>query len=361
MTQSAEIDAAQRSEEIQDILVERLEWFKARYDIINFFAFRPDSERVYLGDKTKQFCRYCGRTSHEVKFKKLAHAIPDQVGNDWLFDYEECDTCNADFAKRIEDDFGKWTLPWRSLSRIKGKEGVPSIKSNDKKFRIDATVASTPAETGAGAVRHNLKILMGVNDVRHELDEATRTVKLTLDRPAYVPMGVFKCLVKMAIAVLPEEEEERCTHLKKWILQPTHTFESYPYRPLNILYQFAPGPLPNDRVTCWLLRRKSESPDDCLYMQFVLQLSNHVFQIALPMHIEDRKQLDAGKFITALWPNTWADVEHQLRYGRTGHKEYDMSGVELIRGETTSMAFSYGQLIELPVREAESEDEPNAD
>lgn len=360
MTQSAETDAAQLRAEIHNALVERLEWFKARYDIVSFFAFQPDSERVYLGDKAKQVCRYCGRAAPVVKFKKLAHAIPDQVGNDWLFDYEECDVCNGDLAKQIEDDFGKWTLPWRSLGRIKGKEGVPSIKSNDKKFRIDATVASTPAETGAGAVRHGLKILMGANDVRHELDEATRTVKLTLDRPAYVPMGVFKCLVKMAIAVMPPEEEQRCAHLKKWILLPTHTFESYPYRPLRVLYQFAPGPLPNDRVACWLLRRKPDSPDDCLYMQFVLQLSNHIFQIALPMHVEDRKQLEAGKFTTSLWPNTWADVKHQMRYGRTGLKDYDMSGTELVRGETTFMTFSYDQLIDLPDTMAEPEDEPKA-
>lgn len=360
MMQSAETNATQLHAEIHNGLDERLEWFEARYDIISFFAFGPGSEHIYLGDKAKQACRYCGRTSPEVRFNKLAHAIPDQVGNDWLFDYEECDTCNADFAKRIEDDFGKWTLPWRSLGRIKGKKGVPSIKSNDSKFRVDATVASAPAETGAGAVRHGLKILMGANDVRHELDEATKTVKLTLDRPAYVPMGAFKCLVKMAIAVMPPDVEHRCAHLKEWILLPTHTFESYPYRPLRILYQFAPGPLPNDRIACWLLRRKPESPDDCLYMQFVLLLSNHVFQIALPMHIEDRKQLEAGKFITALWPNTWADVEHQLRYGRTGHNDYDMSGTQLIRGESTSMTFSYDQLIGQPDIVAEPDAEPEA-
>lgn len=354
MTQFSETDSAQRRAEINNILDKCLEWFEARYDIISFFGFRPGSKRVYLGDKAKKLCRYCGRTSPEVKFRNLAHAIPDQVGNNWLFDYEECDTCNADFAKRIENDFGKWTLPWRSLGLIKGKGGVPSIESNDKKFRIDATVASTPAETGTRAVRHGLKILMGVSDARHELDEETQTVKLTVDRPAYVPMGVFKCLVKMAIAVMPPEEGQRCAHLKNWILQPTHTFESYPYRPLSILYQFAPGPLPNDRLACWLLRRKPDGPDDCLYMQFVLQLSNHVFQIALPMHIEDRKQLEVGKFTTALWPNPWSDAEHQLRYGRPGFKNYDMSGVDQVRGESTYMTFSYNQLIDLPDAAAES-------
>ena len=360
MTQSAETNATQLHAEIHNALNERLEWFKARYDIISFFAFGLGSEHIYLGDKAKQVCRYCGRASPEVQFKMLAHAIPDQVGNDWLFDYEECDTCNANFAKRIEDDFGKWTLPWRNSGRIKGKKGVPSIKSNDSKFRIDATVASTPAETGAGAVRHDLKIFMEANDVRHEFDEATKTVKLTLDRPAYAPMGVFKCLVKMAIAVMPPDAERRCAHLKKWILLPTHTFESYPYRPLNILYQLTPGPLPNDRVACWLLRRKPEGPDDCLYMQFVLQLSNHVFQIALPMHNEDRKQLKAGTFTTALWPNTWAGVKHQLQYGRAGHKIHDMSGTELVRGDSTSITFCYDRLLDQSDIMVEPDAEPEA-
>lgn len=349
MTQSDEIDPMKLLRaDIHKALAERLEWFNARYDVVSHFVFKPGSKRVYLGDRVKQVCRYCGKASPEVKFELRAHAIPDQVGNDWLFDHAECDSCNGHFAKFVEDDFAKWTHPWRTLGRIKGKKGVPSIKSNDKKFRIDATVDSTLAETGAGAVRHGLKVVMAANDTRHELDEAARTVKLTLDRPAYVPMAVFKCLVKMAIAIMPPEEEQRCAHLKNWILQPTHTFKSYPYQPLRVLYQFAPGPLPNDRVACFLLRRRSESTDDCLYMQFVLQLSNHVFQIALPMHIEDRKQLEAGRFTTALWPNTWADVKHQEQYGRTGYKEYDMSGVQTTHGESTVMVLSYDRLIELP-------------
>lgn len=341
MTTSSDTDPAQLRAEIHKGFIERLNWFKRHYDIVGHHALGPSSERIDLGDKAKRICRYCGLAAPLVKFRKLAHAIPDQVGNDWLFDHEECDTCNGHFAKWAEDDFGKWTLPWRSLGLIQGKDGVPSMKSNDKQFRIDADKRNPENAIGADGAHHDLRIHMGVNDVRHELDEATNTVKLTLDRPSYVPMGVFKCLVKMAIAVMPPEEEHRCAHLKKWILLPFHTLESYPYTPLRLIYQFVPGPLPNDRVSCWLLRRKPERADDCLYMQFVLQLSNHVFQIALPMHVEDRKHLEAGTFQTSLWPNTWAGVEHQMQYGRSGHKQFDMSGIELVRGETTFMTFHY--------------------
>ncbi|MBU9438389.1 hypothetical protein KTE91_25200 [Burkholderia multivorans] len=350
MVQNSEIHPAEIRADIQKSLIERVDWFGRNYDVISHQAFGPGSEEVYLGDEAKHVCRYCDLASPQVKFRNLAHAIPDQIGNDWLFDYEECDDCNLHFSKYVEDDFAKWTLPWRSLGRIRGKNGVPSLKSNDRQFRIDATVNdSTVNELTESTLRYDLKIRMALNDARHELDEATKTVKLTLERQPYVPMGVFKCLVKMAIAVMPQEEEKRCDHLKKWILLANHTFESYRYKPLNILYQFAPGPLPNDRVTYWLLRRKPDGIENCAYMQFVLQLSNHTFQIALPMHIEDRTILEGGgTFETMLWPNTWAGVDHQMEYGRSGHQLCDMSGTDRVRGDTISMTFHYDQLIDAP-------------
>lgn len=350
----------QRGTRIHRDLTERLRWFTDRYQILTAFAFEPGCARVYLGDKAQQICRFCGGNGSQVKFKKLAHAIPDQVGNDWLFDHEECDTCNAHFAKWVENDFGKWTHPWRTLGRIKGKDGVPSIKSNDKQFRIDANVTSTDAETGAGAVRHGLKIVMTANDHRHELNESNRTVKLTVDCPAYVPMGVFKCLVKMALSVMPAEEEQKCAHLKKWILLTEHSYESYRYRPLVVHHQFAPGPLPNDKIACLLMRRTATA-DDCPYMQFVLQLSNHVFQIALPMHIEDRADSDGKKLELCRWSNTWADVEHQLQYGSPEYQAFDMSGTSLIRGESRSMVFSYDELIDLPSTTGKADVESQAD
>lgn len=351
----------QRREEITNNLSTRLEWFGERYDVINHLALGPHSERIYIGDRAKLVCRYCGLMPPQVKFRKLAHAIPDQIGNDWLFDREECDACNEHFAKWVEDDFGKWTLPWRALGRIKGKDGVPSIKSNDKQFRVEVAAKSAKAYLGAKGIHHDLKIYLAANDIRYELNEATKTVKLTLDRPSYVPMGVFKCLVKMAIAIMPMEDERKCIHLKRWILLPAHTFESYPYKPLLVMYQFVPGPLPNDRMSCWLLRRKPTRVNDCLYMQFVLELSNHIFQIALPMHVEDRRHLEAGTFQNCVWPSTWVGVDHQLKYGLSSYKEYDMSSAVMTRGETTSMTLRYDQLVDVHDTEATATSSERAD
>lgn len=346
MTQTYEADRVQLRDEIQRQLMARFLWFEKRYDLLSHHAFERGSDRIFLGDRSKQVCRYCGFSPPQVKFKKLAHAIPDQIGNDWLFDHQECDNCNEHFSKLVEDDFAKWTLPWRALGRISGKSGVPSLKSNDKQFRIDAAQTRvTDDEFGDSTVRYDLKIQMAINDMRHERDESNRTVKLTLDRQPYVPMGVFKCLVKMAIAVMPKAEEDRSAHLKKWILRTEHTLESYSYKPFDILYQFAPGPLPNDKVSYWLLRRKPYRPTDCFYMQFVLQLGNHVFQIALPMHVEDWALRKFGHYQSSLWPNSWAGPDHQAKYGLSDHRIFDMSGTEQVRGEMTFMTFTYDKIV----------------
>ena len=37
-----------------------------------------------------------------------------------------------------------------------------------------------------------------------ELDQESKTLKITAHRQSYVPSAIFKCFVKMAIAVAPE-------------------------------------------------------------------------------------------------------------------------------------------------------------
>ncbi|MFS2049368.1 HNH endonuclease [Variovorax sp. Varisp41] len=311
---------------------ERSDWFEERYETIAYSDFGPESSTTYLGQDAQRRCRYCGDTSPDVTFSTKAHAFPEQIGNKALIDLNECDRCNKHFSKWVEDDFGKWTLPMRSLGRVNGK-GIPTFQSSDKAFRVEAQDAK------------NLKIRLAKDDPRHVLDMESNTVTLKLERQPYVPMGVFKCLVKMALAVMPQEEALACEHLKKWILQESHTFESYPYRPLNIYTQFLPGPLPNDRFQYCLLRRRAQYPE-FPFMIFVLQFSNLVLQIILPMHKEDRAIIEAGKFEMALFPHLGGLKEHEDTYGPSGSKTIDMSGFGVVRREHETMNFHFDKMID---------------
>ncbi|WP_279476738.1 hypothetical protein [Aeromonas veronii] len=57
-------------------------------------------------------------------FIKKAHAVPELLGNKFLFSKNECDLCNAIFSK-IERDFSFFIGIDRTLYSMKGKKGVP--------------------------------------------------------------------------------------------------------------------------------------------------------------------------------------------------------------------------------------------
>jgi hypothetical protein len=79
MTLLPKSDSTQLSAEIHKTLAVRLDWFTRPYDIVSHHALGSNSERVYLGDKAKRVCRYCGLATPQVKFKKLARAIPTKL------------------------------------------------------------------------------------------------------------------------------------------------------------------------------------------------------------------------------------------------------------------------------------------
>lgn len=81
-------------------------YYEERYQIAAAWSVRPE-DKIFLGDKDGRKCRFCGRAKPEVSFRKEAHALPESIGNESLFTYYECDTCNQAFGEGCENDFGK--------------------------------------------------------------------------------------------------------------------------------------------------------------------------------------------------------------------------------------------------------------
>lgn len=305
---------------------ERAAWFDARYTIAAH-RIMSGNARHYIGDREDRLCRYCGKGKPDATFRKEAHAFPESIGNKWLISFDECDACNDLFSMKLEDDFGKFTGPMRTMGRIRGK-GIPKFKSVDGTFRVEVD--------SAGLLRMSVR----EDDPRLELDEENKRITLHFVRQPYVPMGVFKCLVKMAVAVMPESDLPRCAHLMKWLREETHSYESFPYRPLKAFVQFTPGPLPNDVITYYLLRRK-DGVENTFFMQFVLQFSNIIFQIGLPFPEEDRPILSGSRNVNlAYFGNPWLG-EHEERYGRVACYPLDLTSPEVKAKEPLPLAMRY--------------------
>lgn len=317
---------------LSDSQTKKLQWFESRYDHLSSGYLNHQSEHIKLGDGEPQVCRYCGKSSPDVTFSNISHAFPELIGNKRLIDLRECDACNKHFSTTAEDHFAKWSLANRAVGRIKGKKKVPSYES--RRFRIDHK-------------QGELSIRIPDGDSRVKLDRENKHVDMVFERQPYVPMGVFKCFVKMALAVLPESNASECQHLKDWLLQPTHNYESFPFTPLMVYTQFVPGPIPNDKLTYILLRRK-EGITGIPYLLFMVQYANYVHQITLPMPAQDITNIETTLQL-CYFPHPWDTPEHKQAYGSTMHQQEDLSSPEVKRGDTHPMRLGFEELREKSV------------
>ena len=323
----ARLDTPVERMDFSDPQKKRLKWFCDRYVLLAHQTFDPQSSTLHLGAGQEKVCRYCGETRSEL-FRNASHAFPEQIGNKKLIDSLECDACNTHFGKILDDHYGKWSLPVRSTSRIKGKANrVPTYKSADEKIRI--------AKEGDDGLK--IGVLQG--DERVSFDLESKKLKLQFDRQPYVPMAIFKSFVKMALAVMPDSESLECSHLKKWVLEIEHTYESFRYSPLTLYVQFIPGPLPNNNVTYFLFKRKQDLRG-CPYMLFVIQYANYVYQIVLPFPEHDSPEVH-GPLKFQYFCHPWDTEEHERQYGLTKRFQEDLSSTGVLKGDSFPITFAF--------------------
>ncbi|MDI9863008.1 hypothetical protein QM480_01625 [Flectobacillus sp. DC10W] len=171
--------------------------------IYNVAAF--GNRRVVIG--SKGYCRFC--KTHEgnynsfgslVTFKNESHAISEALGNKKLITRDECDACNDRFSRGIEPSLINYLKISRSLFGIKGKKGRSKLKGNE--FEIDKESI-------------NIKYDGTISELV-SLDEVSQTLNLA-DNDYFVPLHIYKCLVKFAIGVLPEQELQFFEETVSWI------------------------------------------------------------------------------------------------------------------------------------------------
>lgn len=305
-----------------------------RYDELKKYSFQKGDEKKYIGNKENRICRYCGETNKN-KFKKEAHAFPELMGNHYLIDYEECDSCNNKFAINIEDHFGKWTAPWRTMERIDGKNGIPGYQSYDKQTEVRA-----PNSKNISISTKNIDQLI-IND------ERGKSIKINLDRQPYIPIAVYKCLVKMAYVMIPKKFTWEINVLRRYLTDWNNEFELT--KPIQIIHRFAPGPLPNDRFSVYLIKTKNDITESIPYMQFILQMGNHSFQIILlPFAYIQNKPESSYSGQNRYFTCKHVTNEHERKFGRISNELHDMTSKDKVKGDNLDLYFNVGVVKELP-------------
>jgi hypothetical protein len=307
-------------------------FYATNYDIIGKWSISP-SDRIMLGDQSNRICRFCGKKSPEVKFKKIAHAIPELLGNKSIESAYECDTCNKGFGEGIENDLGNWSKPMRTLTRICGKNGVPTLKKGGDKpgWRIEYDLSK-------------LKIRAYEHDPIYEVDEKKKQVTFKLKRDTYTPVAVLKAFMKIGLTLLPEEEISNFSCLIDWVRETDHSkiyLEKCP-----VIYTFQPGPMPNDLITVFIVRRK-QNITGYPYAFLVLGYGNEVFQIPLPSHQHDREMNGQS---TTLFPFPIPGHPVPERFGESKHAVLDWMDHQVKKGDIAIIQMGYDSRtpVELP-------------
>jgi hypothetical protein len=107
-----------------------------------------------------------------------------------------------------------------------------------------------------------------------------------------VPLEVYRCLVKMAFAVLPDHELRHFERTRQWLLEelgpPFLVLASMAFSHIA----FLPDPLPAPRITLWR-RRNGSTPAP--YILATVGFSRCIFMYGLPLSTGDG-HLAPGRF-----------------------------------------------------------------
>ena len=245
---------------------EAIRFYDQNYDVLQSYLLSPEADKIILGNSDRRFCRFCERQPPDAIFKDIAHAIPEMLGNKTLFCAFECYECNHFFGNSIENSLGNWSKPTRTLTRIRGKNKVPTLtKGSSGGWRIEAGP-------------NGLDVKIDEGDTIVTVDQTVKELTFRLRRAPYIPVAVFKAFVKIGLTLLPEDEVVNFKHALRWIRDTDHS--RLPWK-FPVFYTFQPGlPLP-EFLAALILRRKTHV-QNLPYIFLILSYGNETFQVMIP-------------------------------------------------------------------------------
>lgn len=169
----------------------------SKYDVTN----PPNNRRTVLGERNpeRKKCRFCGRTKQDgARFKKIAHAISEGLGNKNIVVSDECDDCNEFFGIGIEPALIELFNLNRTYLGTKGKNGHPKIIYKNGSFTHDGS----------------MMLIQG----RKIDDDGNGRVSVSLGTSQpFAPADCYKALCKFAISVIKAEELEHLGGTIGWL------------------------------------------------------------------------------------------------------------------------------------------------
>lgn len=301
---------------------DRLDYFNSKYEIKAKY-FLGKGKKKFIGSE-KRICHFCQKEEPKVTFRNVAHAVPEFLGNKQLILRNECDQCNTFVSNKLENHLDKYTKPYRTAAQIKGKKNIPTYKTKDKKSRFEF-------RGNEGGVIKTLE-----NGDFLELRESENKLVMNVHLEPFIPIAVYKCLIKIALSIVDEDELENLSQIKSWVFEESHRV---PFSPLPLLRTFIPGPRPNYKLVVLLLKRKRKRSYVNPHYYLVLGFGNLVYQIAVPSDNDIKVGKQRISYVRFPLP-----FEKSWQYGALSYDIEDMANCETTNDKYFPINYSYEQM-----------------
>lgn len=308
---------------------ERTIFYEDNYTPLFFAIILKGDKEILIGMEDK--CRFCGKSHAETTFKNKSHAIPLCLGNYVYISRDECDKCNKIFSEGIEDHLDKYTKPFRLIGKIKGRKKIPSYRSKDRRSRFSYNNQNKMAE-----------IVDVIGCEKTEMDFVNKKIKYTFDREPYIPIAVYKALVKIGISLMPDSLLPLFTQSVDWIKDENHN--NTLLKPANVMYKFVPGERPNKGVIIQLLHKKSVELEGYPSCFLVMAFGNIILQVMIPSDLDMVDNNVKMTFIAVPTP-----FDEGWKYGDPEQCILDLTSGELKVNDTFTVSFKADDIIPVDV------------
>ena len=159
----------------------------------------------FLSQKTKinekGSCRFCKKSVLEKQSKNNSHTFPQFIGNRYLISNDECSECNKYFSETLENDLAVFMKIFHNIYGNPDLIKIPNYKLNGIELRRD---------------NNNFEI-KGVDEFLFTNNGG----KMLLKTGKFIPINVYKGVVKMALTLVKKNELQNFEHTLNWLFSKT--------------------------------------------------------------------------------------------------------------------------------------------
>ncbi len=222
----------------------------------------------------RKTCKFCSKTSNETTFENVPHVIPELFGKNNFTSNEECDNCNKLFG-RFETDLANYVSPYQTLIGQKTKKKIPIFQSRKNENQHPTIIKNINGNP-------NFNFRNNLSDFKY--DYQNNQLNITLRKKKFVPINVFKGLVKIGLSLCPNKELESYRKTINWLSEKEDDIENIIYDIPLLLLRTRFSNKHYSKPSAILYKRKTEvskniyRPNLCL----VVYSGILVFQIFIP-------------------------------------------------------------------------------